>query len=437
MKKIVLLLITLAFLLSACGQDDPADIAQEPGGQTPDPPEPVAQLLERVEISGSGTLVLKKVEIAPDQSRVGTRGPERSRISAQSAARRCDELGTLNGAVYTKNTLHGNQAPCFKNVRLWDGEQNTIFGQYSPGDSSPDVWFITDATGKIHHLKKTPKKGAGFKNDKRIGKYKGKPTFLTEDDFIVSYDMSTDEEEEVVSTRVSRFVVINKSNGDHLIYKDMIGGKRKRPDGTQDEIDELNYSGMFYKNTSGDLQYVASGGKFKNLTFDASGNILERAASSVPVAFQNWLGTTDVPPPYGPRYNNSFELCDRSDNLMLCTHESIQPRGFLIADSSQDMKEINWYDLGISGGNPRACMTEDFIYYAAGENLRKISKDLSASEIIMSGISVYTLDCPDNDNLIIHGYSAAASQYETFRLDVSASPMVKTPITEDIASFIR
>lgn len=437
MKKLFIF-ICLAILLSACGSN-PADtelrrISPETGNE-----ESQVQILESVEISSAETLVLKEVEIEVQ--------PNLSRTLKQSVWERCDELGTLDNGVYEKIALHGNQTPCFKNVHFWDS--GMIYGQYKPSDSSPDVWFITDANGKVHHLPGTPKKDRGFKNDKSIRKYQGKPIFLTQEDFLAGFDMSTDEEEIIIESRVGRYVVLPKNNGDHIVYTDLEGGKIRRPDGSLVDLSQTDATIVdgvpvirgwvdldnFFKNPSGDLTYKTSAGNYFNMIFDATGEILETRVSTIPVTMQEWYDNPIIgePPPRAPGPNCGLTSCERDENLLLCETSVCPIQGFILADSSQDIQQIDWWDLGISGTNPVACLTDDFIYYAAGGSLHKIAKDLSASEEILTDFSVYTLQCPGNDNLIIHGLNIANSLYETFQLNGN----IRTMIRENIAQFIR
>lgn len=436
MKKAFIFLL-LIVLLSACNPDDPAEIP----GENPPPGiyDPAVHTLEQIELSGIQTLVLKEVEVDPAQSgKLLNQTTQSGKLLNQSIFERCDELGTLDNAVYAKIPVHGNQTPCFKNVHFWDGAPGTIFGQYRPSDSSLDVWFITDAAGKVHHLPKAPKKDAGFKNDKKIRKYKDKPVYLTQEDFLATFDMTADREETVIASRVGRFIVISKNNGDHIVYTDLTGGKIRRPDGSVEDLSiidsstgrfPVNLTGGFYKNQSDDIGYTSLIG-CKNLTFDTTGDILETEASAVPVAYQEWLGTIGVPPPGCPyRFMaGGTGACERDDNLLLCGAE-----GFLLADSSQDIKGINWQEFGISGGNPAACLTESFIWYAAGDSLTKINRDLSASEEALTGFNIYTLQCLDDNNLIIHGLNTVSSNYETFQLTGN----IRTMITENISEFIK
>ena len=426
MKRSLLFLFIaiLTLIFSSCAGDDPAAMPEE----NPEPGvyDPVVHTLENIDIGEAATLVLRKVEIDPDTNQ--------SRNTSQSAFQRCDELGALKGAVYEKIPLQGNQTPCFKNVHFWDGEPDIIYGQYQPLDASSDVWFITDAAGKVHHLPRAPKKDRGFKNDKLIRKYQGKPVYLTQDDFLAGFDMTADKEEIILETRVGRFVVIPKNNGEHIVYTDLAGGKIKRPDGSVDNISGVNLSRSFYKNKSDDLQYL-TGWEFLNITFDATGNILEKQATAIPVELNEWIinGLIGSPYPRGPNPPSwGLEDCERDDDFMLCG-----VRGFLLADSSQDIREIDWQELGISGANPETCLTDSFIYYAAGDALHKISRDFSASEPVLEGFNIYALQCLDDENLIIHGLNTVSSQYETFQLTFQSAGNIRTMISENIARFIR
>jgi len=444
MKKLWILLLIVAFSLAACGEIDPAEIPEIPDvSDISSDSAPIVEMLERIEINDAQTLVLKEVEVSLDLSKRKQVGFDLT----LGATKRCDELGTLDNAVYKKIKLHGNQTPCFKNVRFW--EPGMIFGQYSPSDSSPDVWFITDANGKIHHLPKAPKKDRGFKNEKKIRKYKGKPVYLTQDDFLAVFDMSSDEEETIIASRVGRYVILPKNNGDHIVYKDLVGMKMLRPDGS---ILDLSVPGWitdengvaigirgalrpvddFFKNSSNDIGYTYGGNECRNAIFDASGNMLEAQASGVPVAFQEWLHDPTIGPAGGPKCplrNIHIPYCERDDDLLLCG-----TRGFLLADSSQDVREIDWRQLlGVNGSNQIVCLTDNFIFYAAGESLYEINRDLSAFEVILTGFNIYTLQCQGDDNLIIHGLNTANSKYETFQL----SGNIRTMIQDNISQFIH
>lgn len=418
--KRFLFLPSVALLLATCSGSDPADYSQQSSYN------PAIHTLQSVILDGAQTLALKERE-----TRAGQR-------STQGIAETCDELGRLDGVNYSQLETKGQGGSivlCFKNIQFWDSQ--TIYGQYRPDNSTDSVWFITDATGKVHHFPNAPKKGSGFKNGKRIGKYQGKPLFLNPNSYLATLNMETGEEETLINTPVGRFVVIPKNNGDHIVYKDLSGGKIRRPDNSVENIPEINSYNFYYKNPSGDLTYTGSGGigggGFKNMIMDASGNILERAASSIPIAYQEWLETIGVPAPTVPWYSGSMETCERSDNLMICESPYSGVKGFILADSSQDMMEINWFSLGIYGDNPRACLTESFIYVAMGNQITQINKNLSASEPVLTDFQTYTLTCLNDNNLIMHGFNEINFQYETFQLTGN----IRTMITENISAFIR
>lgn len=410
-NNLLLIIFASVFFLSACGTDDPAkEIVDQ------SPYNPAIHTLEAIILNGAQNLVLKEVSVGED-----------GKILTAGVQSRCDELGKLEGVTYSKIEIRGqgSATPCFRNVGKW--KDGIIFGQYRFEDSTSDVWFITDSNGKVHHLPKAPIKDRGFKNDKIIREYNGKPAYLNQDHFLTAFDMESDEEETVIETHVGRFLVIHKLNGDHIVYNDLAGGKRRKPDGSIDEINEINTYKTFYTNQSNDLQYIASM-RFKNFILDETGDIIERAATAVPVAFQKWMGTIGVAYPNGPIFSSGIENCEKTDDLMLCGD-----KGFLIPDSSQDVVAINWIQFQVAGASPISCLTDDFIYMAAGEKLTKINRDLSAYEHILTGFAIYTLQCPADDNLIIHGLNTATFQYETFQL----SGNIRTMITENITSWIN
>lgn len=418
-----LFLLGVTLLLVACSDSDPADDSRQSGY------DPAVHTLQSVILDGAQTLALKERE-----------SQQQPLHSTQGIAERCDELGKLEGVIYSQLETKGqggNITPCFKNIQFWDSQ--TIYGQYRPDNSGDSVWFITDPTGKVHHFPNAPKKGLGFKNSKRIGQYQGKPLFLNPHSYLATLNMETDEEETLINTPVGGFVVIPKNNGEHIVYKDLSGGKLRRPNGSAESVPEINNYNFYYKNSSGDLTYRGTGGVagggFHNMILDATGNILERAAPSVPVALQAYYDESPigVPPPSNPGYSGSMETCERSDNLMICESAYSGVKGFLLADSSQDIKEINWNQFGLYGDNPRACLTENFIYIAIGNQITRINKDLSAFEPVLTDFQTYTLTCLGDNNLIMHGFNEINYQYETFQLTGN----IRTMITENISAFIR
>lgn len=412
--KRFLYLLGVTLILSACSGSDPADESSY---------DPAVHTLQSVILDGAQTLALKERESQRQTLR-----------STQGIAERCDELGKFEGVNYSKLETTGKSGsitPCFKNIQFWDSQ--TIYGQYRPDNSTDSVWFITDATGKVHHFPNPPKRGTGFKNAKKVRQYQGKPIFLSSTGYLATLNMETDQEETLINTPVGGFVVIPKNNGEHIVYKDLSGGKIRRPDGSVESVPEINTYNFYYKNLSDDLTYNSVRG-FKNMILDATGNILEREASSVPVALQAYYDESPigVPPPGNPGYSGSMETCDRSGNLLIC--ESAYVKGFLLADSSQDMMEINWFaDFQIYGDNPQVCLTESFIYISAGNKITRINKDLSASEPVFTDFQTYTLTCLGDNNLIMHGFNEINFQYETFQLTGN----IRTMITENISTFIR
>jgi hypothetical protein len=417
MKKILVFLSICLFLLIGCSGSDPASEQSAGNPNAPAPYNPDIHILQSIALPVSQILALKEREEATEARTIN------------SINERCDELGQLDGVSYSKlETLGKDNAslvPCFKNVEFW--KDSIIYGQYRPDNTTDSVWFITDQLGGVHHLPNTPKKGLGFKNNKRIRQYKGKPVYLNTESHLTAFNIETDEEETIINTPVGHFVVIPKNNGEHIVYNDLAGGKIKRPDGQIDNISEINTYKFFYKNKSNDLTYVQSS-YFNNMIFDATGSIIERAATGVPEAFQDWLGQTDTPLPRGPVLLSAMSECDKTDNLLICGN-----RGFWTGDSSRDIKEINWSaDFGIGGANPKTCLTDGFIYYAAGEVLSKINRDLSASEDILTGFEIQVLKCPADNNLIIHALNKDNFEYEIFQLNGN----LRTMITEDISYFI-
>jgi hypothetical protein len=390
MKNLLIFLIFGLFLLFGCSSD-PADTNKSTYN-------PAVHTLEKIEgLDGSKTLVLSAMEPealpAPQNAMMGDKTIN-SAIPPQ-----CDEIGEISGGRYQKLPLQGSITPCFKKFRRWRKGGNAVYGQYTPFDSTEDVWFITDEQGKVHHLPGAPSKDNGFKNERMIRKLNGHPVYLNQLRRLVKFNLTTDKEEYVIddTVAVGRFVVIDKpSDGEHIVYTDLTGGQRKKPSDDVDRLAELDTYKFFFKNPSGDLTYIASS-YFKRMIFDATGNITDRAASAVPVEFEEWLnGGQGVAMPTGPVFGGSLEDCEMSENLMICG-----VKGFVIKDSTADIEEVNWNVFEIYGSTPQVCLQETYIYFAAGDKLTKITRDLSSFEHIITGEEINELSCLADGNLLI------------------------------------
>ena len=368
MRKFIYLFIFLsAFTLMACGLNDSAV------DDDSDNYNPIIHTLEKIEgLDGSKTLVLNEVNSTFSST---------LRFASNSLAERCEELGEINAGNYVKIPTEGNLTPCFKGVRKWKGNQ--IYGQYRPDTTADAVWFITDIEGNVHHFRREPLGGSQFKNRGRLREYKGKPAYLNEYRQLTTFDLSSDEEEVVVVSPMSRFVVIDKpTDGEHIVYVNLDDeGQRQRPDESIEGLSEINTYRFFYKNNSGDLGYINSM-YFKNMLFDSSGDITDKVASSVPVAYQSWADEVVVGSvaPKGPLYIGAIGQCTFDDGLMLCGN-----KGFLVGDSSTDMREVAWCDFEhCSQLEAISCSNEDYIYYfsqsSGGINrkLTQITRNLSA-----------------------------------------------------------
>lgn len=426
MKRFLFLLLGVTLILSACSGSDPADESSY---------DPAVHTLQSVILDGAQTLALKERENRQQTLR-----------STQGITERCDELGKFEGVNYSKLETTGQGGsiiPCFKNIQFWDSQ--TIYGQYKyqakpisepTGDYIPYVpyvWFITDPTGNVHHLPNAPKKGRGFKNEKLIRQYQGKPVYFNSQGFLAALNLETDREEIVINTRIDLkpTVIFTKDNGDHIVYKDQAGGKIRRPDGSVESIWKIDDSWIYYKNPSNDLTY-GRGGYLKNMILDATGNITRTGLTVTPVFIETYNANPTIGEPAPPQsisaYGMSQQGCDKINNLIICG-----TRTLILADTSQDVKEINWTDYETNIGIAGSCVTQNFIYTAGSDKITRINLDLSAFEHVLTNFQPYTLKCLDDNNLIIHGFNTANNEYETFQLLNN----VRTMITENISAFIR
>jgi len=444
--KIILIVSGIIFtVLSGCGGSSPA-------GNSAGIPLTVA--IGTIDLGGADILALKEKEDTGGASGVSGFG----RASGQSVSERCDELGRLDGVTYSgleiRNRGGDNIKPCFKNVHYLTGD--SIYGQYRPDISSDYVSFITDSNGKVHHLSKHPKKSTGFKSDKLIRQYKGKPLYLNSEGYLTSLNLETGEEEELINAPVGHFVILNKDNGENIVYHDLGGGHVIRPDGGIENIPEINASRFYYKNGSEDLGYAASM-KFRNIIFNADGSINDNTGipamySAIPVAYEAFItdpsGSLPDPINTAPVIGTSMVTCTRSENLLLCDGNYL--KAYVIAGSNEDIKEIQWFNYGVLA-NPRICLTQDFIYayseYDAKQiidgqevsvfyrRLTQIKRDLSVFENIINNIDMERLTCLNDGKLLINGRNTDTSINERFHFD--PVNRIKTMITEPVSEFIN
>lgn len=408
MSRIFPALLCLCLFFAGCG-GDPAD-----GGSSYDPS---IHKLSKIELNGAETLALSPTEVAESPG---------FQLSSPPS---CDDLGELKGAIYERlGFIPGNDTfkPCFKNVGFW--KDGAIFGQYRPADSSDDVWFVTDEEGNVHHLPGTPRRDYGFKNEKRVRLYKGKPVYLNNENKLTSFDMSMDEEAELTSGAVRRYVVLNRQDGEHLVYQDADGaGKRIKPAGLTEVLGAINDAPIFYANESEDLEYN-KGVYLKRVIFDASGAVMDDSSTVVPQAYAEWLGSVGEPMPTGPIFSSSVGDCEKLENVMICGS-----KGYVIADSSVDIQEVDWNQFEIYGENHIVILCDQGIYFAAGDKITEVQSTIDAHLHIIENISTTDLACSNDGGILVKGYNADFGNEEEFHY----KDAVKTFLTAPISEFIR
>lgn len=422
--KIYLYFFIAAAVMLAASCDD-----SSPAGSDPAQYNPTVHKLEKIELNGAETLALSPAD-TPVYSGF--------KIASQPS---CDDLGELKGAIYERlGFIPGNTefTPCFKNVGFW--KDGAIFGQYRPADSSLDVWFVTDEAGNVHHLPGMPYKDSGFKNGKRIRLYKDKPVYLTPEKRLATFDMSTDEETELTDYAVWRYAVLRRVDGDHLVYQDIDGaGKRIRPTGATEALGAINNASIFYANESQDLEYNA-GMYLKRIVFSQEGEIVSDASTVVPVAYAEWLnGAIGEPMPTGPIFSSSMGSCEKLENIMICGG-----KGYVIADSSADMREVNWCDFGHCGilaETQTSCINNNDIFfysqntpaYGEGQKITKINRTLTDYLNIFTNVIISELACSDDGGILVKGYNIDTENGEEFHYKNS----IKTFLTAPVSEFIR
>jgi len=409
MKAAHLFIISIALaILSACGSS-PA------GNDENSTYNPSIHTLEIIEgLDATQTLVLASSDSQASTSRA---------LRNNGVSGRCDELGEVDAGTYRRIPTHGNLNPCFKGIRRWKG--NIIYGQYRPDDSSLDVWFITDSSGNVRHLPRAPRKGAGFKNGHIIKEFQGKPAYLDYLSRLVVLDMESGFEETVINDAVGHFVVLTRTDGDHVFYTDLSGGQRKKPDLNVERLTELDAKKFFFEDESGDLAYLENSNYFRRMLVDSGGLITDKVASAVPAAYQDFLdnGQPGDVPPNGPLFNGSLEGCSKEGGLMICG-----TKGFRV-DSSGDLGEINWNTFQIFGTNPMTCLSRDYIYFSAGDKLTQINSNLLAFEHVITDETIEQLACLESGDLLIKTGSQAY-QFDPVN-------KIKTILPSTVSEFIQ
>lgn len=439
--KNILIILSMIWILSGCGGSSPAGDTNSVGIS-------LAVAIENIDLNGANVLALIETESGASNS-PSSNSPSFNGISTQSISERCDELGRLDGVIYSGleiiNRGGANITPCFSNVHYLTGD--SIYGQYRPDVDGFYVSFITDSNGKVHHLQKHPRKTTGFKSDKLIRQYKGKPLYLNSDSFLTSLNLVTGEEEEIINNPVGHFVILNKNNGENIIYHDLGGGHVIRPNGGIEDIPEINSSRFYYKNGSEDLGYVSTM-KFRNMIFNADGSINDNTGipamySAIPVAYEAFItdasGSLPNPINTAPVIGTSMVTCERSENLLICDGNYL--KAYVIARSDEDIEEINWCDYEhCNQSKTLMCVNNNYIYFYSSNivdswRLTQINRDLSSFEHIITNIDIDKLTCLSDGKLLISGQNIDTAVNENFHFDPVSK--IKTMITEPISDFIN
>jgi hypothetical protein len=403
----VLAIITLYSM--SCGNSNPAETeTTTPTSQTT----PIEQLAT-ISLDSAAILALKPLAASTDQKQT------------QAASNDCNELGKMNGSHFQSIQTTGVKNLCFRGVGFY--AHNKIYGSYASGGS--ERWFITDSNGKVHHLPEKPKTRRGFKNDKLIKEYKGKPAYVTNNGHIVTFDLSTDTEEIVFEAfdnkPVREFVVLPKSDGDHLIFDTNEGVKRQKPDGSREDMTELNYASQpsYFKN-GGSLYYVSPwGGKY--FVLDGEGLIIDGAAEGAPVEFDTWLRTTDTPKPKAP--NIDTDDCQRltlpGKSIMICNScpTCLNPQTYnkiyRVPAIDKDIETVDlWAEYnGYNDNYTQACGGE-VLFFLGGDKLTVFDDIGKTSQVATDQYQINKLWCVSDSEVFFEGRDISDDSIKTVKV---------------------
>ncbi len=475
MKKLLALLMIMFFLLAGCaadsgggggggsGDDDDdgtitdgggdGDSDDDDSGDDDNNSDSGTVKLTNINLNGATVLGLRlRSSSQSSPSFLGKSSPLQSSIIEVE----CMEMVDISGDQHTALTV-GGDTPCFSNIEFWD--TGLIYGRYflrdATGDATGETYsFITDISGDVHHFADHPIVKDSFSNSNMVHLHDGLPTYINPDGKLAQYDMTTDSETVIIDQEISNFHILDeKTDGYHIIVDTSAGVKQIKPDLSEELLDEIS-DGQWYTiaDNSGDLhiQYEDSGdGRFKNMRFDASGDIVDRNCTdimnctSIPVTFQYWLDNGEQPNgsaamPTPPNMIYSIHGCSIHGNIMICNG-----RAYRINGADGDLEQISWIDYGHpnfeSWADVRSCASESYIYFYSqsdysGTRLTWIDESTGQFRDILDTHQIYQIECVSDDELLIIGVIDETA--DTIRITDADTVSPVVTIIESVSEII-
>lgn len=484
--NVVAIFIAIFILFPACDGLSPADLGSDDNPEIRD-----SRTLKKITLPTTDSqIILRKLtqETLPTQKQLSTAIPwtppeppvalnpdeaydPDSIYTPDPNYKDCYEIGVMDGVNYNRLDTEGDFTACFKNVNTWQGNQ--LYGEYRRLDVTSDCWhfFITDEAGAVHYLplkiedtsepgyyfceSTKPKKDGGFANEKLIRPYDGKPAYLRENNQLVYYDLAANEEVVIVECPVSRFLVMPQSDGDHMVYTGLYGGKRIKPDGSVDDIPEISARQFFYRIPGGDMGYMrAHDQSIRNMWWDGDGNIDLPDITLTTSQGEVWTWDSRVVPPIMQTITEHIEAplgvwpeikIYNSMPYLNRLGDFIVGAEIQLTDRTTDIKTVKWCnDLGICGGPHHIALINYFLYAAStapidndpsntSNKLYQVNKDLSEVVMLIDRFQVSQMSAMDNELLLITGYNLTTGQNETFYFNpqTRVKTIIGTPLCCD------
>jgi len=449
MRLITVLFIALLFLYSCADDDSSNDQTADQSGDSPlvvsddpivnnDPTgdsdpivTPEDNILRSINLTGITVLALK-----PRIIQINNYRSQSIYKSYSQAPEICEEMGSIEGDQYTELITEG-ATPCFSDVEIW--KNGHVYGKYRVQDQSSDTTysFVTDASGDVHHLPGHPKKKNSFKGSKRVDTHNGKPVYINYQNKLVSFDASTDTEMPLVNEGITNYSIKSYDDGYHFIIDASTGVKRIKPDKSEEIIPEITKGS--WHDIGDSVQYV-TGGYFKRMIFDSSGDIIDRVGYSNPEAM--WLFINDYPAflelglggglPKGISFSGSLSDC--SDNMISSQRVMVcNGKAYKVKDATQDLQEVIWIDYGHpafdSWETVKLCTTELYLYFYSqsilnGDRLTRINNLTDEFQDILNTHKLTDLECISDSELVIIGTIGELTETLSIAEANTVSPLI-------------
>ncbi len=440
MKTHYLIIITALIMIASCG-------SQSSGGGGDDT---LANPVTNINLNGAKALATKPSTVNQNVA---------FNNLSFSGVDNCSELGEVTSDQYQVLKTKGGSA-CFSDVEYWEDDSEKIYAkvtfQESSGSSETNqstlytnvtYSILTDSSGDVHYLPGHPKKRSKFNNTKLIVSHNGKPTYIASSGKLVSFDMSSDTEAELIDETISNFEIKAYSDGDHFFIDGTNDVKQIKPDNSVVILTGIQKSNWY---SVGDhIQYIKPDSVIYNIRFDSDGNSIDCSnilnCVSNPVELNDWILNGGGGMPVGVTVNRSMPNCKRktigAQQYIIC-----EGKAYRVPTVDEDVTEVKWLDYGHPGFDSydtvRLCASTNYLFFYSqsefnGNRLTWIDDTDKLFRDILDTHLISDLECISDTEVLVIGANSANTQTLRITAANTASPIVTvidTEITEIITA---